>query len=112
MSLISRGASLHSKGGAAQSEESAQAQPHNPLPNIGGSGNDTRTRGISRGANGCGRSSGGGENSGAGTNVSVHSFYCDGHLASIRGSSVAMQRGSVHEAREMKYSISGMDKAL
>lgn len=31
--LASRGASLHSNGGAAQSEENAQALTHDPLPN-------------------------------------------------------------------------------
>ena len=71
--FASRGASLHSNGGAAQSEENAQALTHDPLPNIGRNGNDTQTHSISRGANGCGRSSRGGENS-AVTTVSVHSF--------------------------------------
>ena len=34
-----------------------------------------------------------------GVSVSVHSFYCDGHLASIRGSGAAMQRSSVHKSQ-------------
>ena len=51
--LASRGASLFSNGAAAQSEENTQALTHDPLPNIGGNGNDTQTRSISREANGC-----------------------------------------------------------
>ena len=90
--LASRGASLFSNGAAARTEENAQALTH-----IGGNGNDTQTCSISREANGCGRSSGDGENS-AGTSVSVHSFYRDGHVASIHGSGAAMRRSSVHEA--------------
>ena len=85
--LASRGASLQNNGAATQSEEDAQARTHDPLPNIGGSGNDTQTRSITRGASGCGRSSGDGENS-AGTGVSVHSFYHDGHVAAMHGSGV------------------------
>ena len=47
-SNVYHGASLFSNGAAAQSEESAQALTHDPLPNIGGNGNDTQTRSISR----------------------------------------------------------------
>ena len=59
--------------------------------------------------NGCGKSSGGGENS-AGTSVSDHSFYRDGHIASIRGSGVAMRRSSVHEAQSTHESNSSHNK--
>ena len=99
--LASCGEFLHSKGGAVQSKENAQAQ--DPLPNIGGSGNDRRTHSISRVANRCGRSSGGGENS-AGNGISVHSFYHDGHVAARHGSGVAMRRSSFHEAPSTRFS--------